>query len=441
MSSVELQNNVVNELNKKYKKDSDYLIDILNYPHLLGHLAGKTKLTELHSFMIHYLWNNEKSASLQAHRGSYKTTAVGIIGPIWWLLYHPTDRIALCRKTFTDAARVVRSIEKIMTMPEVQYLYYLAHGFKPKFQTKKFGELSFNFKSVITPEASITAHGLDYGFTGKHYDKILFDDFETLKDRISKAERTKTIEIIREVQTNVIEHGKPTMFDGTPWHKHGGWNECPKPLKFDVYKCGILSEKEIEEKKKSTTNVLFAANYLLKHVLDEDVLFGDPYYERWRHSLVGVKGHLDAAFDGNNTNALTFLAKKSDNRLQGIGFSYKGNVKDWTKAIVDKYKEFRCRVLYIETNADQGFTADKLKAEGLNVITYSENQNKHNKITTYLYDRWKYIDWDERTDPEYLLQIVDYSEGEDLDDAPDSVASLIREAFHSVNKNDNLWRM
>lgn len=62
--------------------------------------------------------------------------------------------------------------------------------------------------------------------------------------------------------------------------------------------------------------------------------------------------------------------------------------------------------------------------------------NKHQKISGYLYDQWTNIEWDEKTDLEYLVQITDYEKGGEPDDAPDSAASLVqRGGFSSVQLN------
>jgi hypothetical protein len=66
---------------------------------------------------------------------------------------------------------------------------------------------------------------------------------------------------------------------------------------------------------------------------------------------------------------------------------------------------------------------------GLKVISYDESQNKHVKITTYLYEVWQKIFWSMESSKEYLLQLVDYREGAEPDDAPDSAASIFREGF------------
>ena len=59
---------------------------------------------------------------------------------------------------------------------------------------------------------------------------------------------------------------------------------------------------------------------------------------------------------------------------------------------------------------------------------YHESMNKYVKISTYLRESWKDIVFIKETDPEYINQILDYTENAEHDDAPDSIASLLRAA-------------
>jgi len=52
--------------------------------------------------------------------------------------------------------------------------------------------------------------------------------------------------------------------------------------------------------------------------------------------------------------------------------------------------------------------------------------NKYLKISTYLRKHWKNIIFLEDTDPEYINEILDYTEDAEHDDSPDSAASIIR---------------
>lgn len=417
------------------------LSHIRNNPHIIGHLAGKEKLFDLHSYWIKYIWLTNNFRSLQGHRGSYKTTAVTIIGSIYWMLFKPNDRIAIIRKTFTDATEVLETIKNIMMLPEIKLLFYKVHGFEPKLKVNRNNKLVYNFKNTQTPEGNINAYGIDTAITGKHFDRIICDDIITIKDRLSQAERVKTENMIMELQTNIIDPGKPISFVGTPWHKDDGWKICPTPLKFDVYSTKILTEKEIAEKRKLTTPQLFSINYELIHTRDESKLFQDIKYDSFLNNKYSkIVGHIDAGFSGNNYTALTIMGRvRLEKMIIGVGFCFQENIKDKWEFILQKLKKYSCKIVYVEENADKGFVADELKKRGLVVKSYHENLNKHYKITTYLYSEWENIYWDEAaTDTEYLNQIYDYEEKAEFDDAPDSASSLIRKAFYG-SSTDLLW--
>jgi hypothetical protein len=421
------------------KFPSDYLENIRKYPHLIGHLVGKTKLTEIHSDWIKYIWDSEhvpdlngefkNHRSLMGHRGSYKTTAITEIGCIWWLLFHPNDRIAIIRKPYTEAAKTLWTIKKYMQTEAIRALFYKTHGIFPDFAVKKENKLSFVFKKIITKEGNIDCYSIDGNYTGNHYDKILCDDIIILRDRISRAERENTKEGCRELITNIIDPNKQCMFVGTPWHEHDAWEILPPAIKFSADKTGILSAAELEEKKSRTTSVLFSINYKLEYTKDEGAIFQNPFYDHWDWKATDTIAHLDAKFKGNHTAALTFYSTRTiDGRPQMTGWIFHENVKEKTNWIVDQCKRMRSKKLYIENNPDKGYTGDVLKSAGLNVNEYAECANKHVKIVTFLKDLWKDVVWDNNVDPEYMNQILDYKEGEEPDDAPDSAASIIRAA-------------
>jgi predicted phage terminase large subunit-like protein len=94
--------------------------------------------------------------------------------------------------------------------------------------------------------------------------------------------------------------------------------------------------------------------------------------------------------------------------------------------------------MYNEVNADKGMVARDLKKLGVKVVTYSETTNKYIKIVTYLKKVWKDIIFVNGTDPEYIEQITDYTDVAEHDDAPDSLASLIREMYPKLGRDENI---
>jgi hypothetical protein len=413
---------------------------IAQYPHILGHLIGFEKLNIWHTRWINHTWEADVPRALQAYRGGYKTTAIVLTGCIRWMLFHPNDRILLLRKKFSDAAEVVRAISRAMQTVEVNELFKQAHGEYPEAMVNKEGNLTYSFKKTNTIEGSITGLGIEQGITGHHYDKIVCDDIITLRDRISRAERERTIEMVREVATNIIDPGKGSIWTGTPWHREDAWKEIrrfARIARYPISKYNFIGEEAAEKKKRTTTPYLYSANYELELGKDESLLFSEPIWpRRWDHSIQGAMAQLDTAFDGDHYCALTIAAptrKEGNNQwYQAVGFTYPGNVEDWEGTIVSLCKKYRVKYLYVETNADKGASAKRLASRGLRVKPYTEGMNKHIKIGTYLYKVWPYIEWSGDTDEEYMSQVTEYKEGVEPDDAPDSAAALFREAFDTA---------
>lgn len=424
------------------EEEHKILAKIAKYPHLLGHLVGLDKLTEQHSQWIHYCWNTNEHTSLQAHRGSFKTTSVTFLGPVWWLLFNPEETISISRKTHTEACDTLAAIMKIYQNPEIQALYHMAHGKIPVPTISRNNRVAFDFKTSVTKEGSIDVYGVESSMTGTHYGKMLLDDIVTLKDRLSKADRERTKQFLMEVLTNIINPGKQVCHLGTPWHKNDAWEISPQPiLKFDVNSTGILTAEQIAEKKSRTTPSLWAANYDLVHQSDDRQLFSEPQFGEWQHSPMKAAAHLDAAFGGDCTSGFTIM-RRTSTHIQAIGRCWTGHIKSHYIEIITMCQHYRVDTLYVETNADKGFVAEALRETAramgyyLKVVEYAERQQKDIKIATNLQYHWKDLIWDSSTDGDYISQVTDWIEGQEPNDCPDSAASLLREHFGGPKGKD-----
>ena len=89
-------------------------------------------------------------------------------------------------------------------------------------------------------------------------------------------------------------------------------------------------------------------------------------------------------------------------------------------------ERLKCWPLDCEENGDKGFLYKEIRRRGKWAKGYSENQNKVIKISTYLRKWWPNIIFLRGTDPEYIDQIMDYTEQAEHDDAPDSAACCCR---------------
>jgi hypothetical protein len=426
------------EVWKQQLYSDDFLQIIADEPHKLGWFIGRDKLNDIHSEWIKWCWDSNDPRALQAFRGGYKTTSVLLVGAIRWMLFHPDDRIGIIRKNFNAAADVTNTIATAMAQPEVRELFRYAHGVTPKVVRQRDGRYQWNFKRTITPEGNLTPLGIDGSITGSHFDKVLTDDIVTIKDKISRAERERTKEMVHEIAANIIDPGQGSTWIGTPWHREDAWGEieevCGGIAKYPISRFNFLPKGEAEKKRRLTTPFLYAINYELELQKDESLLFSDPVFSTgWDFSIRDVVAQIDAAYDGDHYCAMTIAAPLrtigKETYYQAVGFTYPGNIRDWYDEIVRLCKKYRVKYTYEETNADKGMSARDLKARGLRIRSYAEGQNKHLKISTHLYRFWRNIEWAPETEDEYMAQVMDYREKSEPDDAPDSAASLFREAY------------
>lgn len=411
------------------KQNKELAKKIIDKPHILGNYLGYDRLVDIHSKWIKDCFLAKEDYSLQAHRGSYKTTSVAMVGCIWWLLFNFNDRILLIRKDFTAASDVLKVISRQMATPAMHTLFLELYGFDYKTKIDRSDKWTWDLKETESREGNLNAFGMSPNITGTHGDKVLCDDIITLKDRLSQAERNKTAEYIRELRTNIIDPGQPIIFTGTPWHKQDGWYILPEPDIYTIYQTNLekFDAAHIKKLKENTTPTLFSINYELKHIASENQMFTNPLFGEWdfRESCVG---HIDAKYEGMDTGALTFFGHTNNEEypFQSVGFKFDCHIDDYIDTIKMLFKKYNCSVIYKEKNDDKGYVVKMLNQQKIPAIAYHEVENKHIKISNYIYPLWKKIRWANETDLEYLNQIVDYEEGATPDDAPDSLGSIIK---------------
>lgn len=182
---------------------------------------------------------------------------------------------------------------------------------------------------------------------------------------------------------------------------------------------------------------LFAANYELRHIASEDVIFDDPQMCDDITKVYNGYSHCDAAFYGEDYTAFTAIAIH-DSKFYVFGKCWRKHIDDVTDEICDWYNKLLSQKMYIETNADKGYVAKQFRNKGLRVSTYNESQNKYIKIVSYLKFEWQDVIFVEGTDDEYIDMICDYNEDAEHDDPPDSLASLIRILQGKKNRINNL---
>lgn len=386
-------------------------------------MLGFTKLTELHNGWIVDMVRGKEDKTLQAHRGSYKTTCVSIALAIIIILT-PRKKTLFMRKTDTDVKEVIKQVQKILLDPHTLYFVQVIYGVSLRLPVSSATEINTNLATDIKGTSQLVGIGTQASLTGKHFDCVFTDDIVNVNDRISRAERDRTKMVYQELQ-NIRNRGGRIYNTGTPWHKSDAFTLMPNIERFDCYQTGLIPREDLEQIKESMTASLFAANYELRHVAEEDVIFSNPRTD-YDPSLVEQGDcHIDAAYGGEDYTAFTIVSKR-DGNYYFYGRLWRKHVDGCLDEIQGLRKRFNAGRIYCEDNGDKGYLAKELRKRGERAVTYHENMNKFLKITSYLKAEWKNVYFVSGTDKEFIDQICDYNENAEHDDAPDSVASQVR---------------
>lgn len=409
---------------------------LLDYPYLFGHMIGFHDLTQMHNNWMRSMILGEEDETLQAHRGSYKTTCVSIALAVIMVVY-PNDKTMFMRKTDQDVKEVLIQVKNILLSPVMQELARRIYVKNLILPTSSATAITTNLVYSIKGTAQLVGIGTKSSLTGKHFDRIFTDDIVNVEDRVSRAERERTKLVYQELQ-NIKNRGGRIINTGTPWHKDDCFALMPNPHKFTWKDTGLISEDEAEEIRAHMTNSLFAANYELKHIAEDDVIFGNPQTGADASLVLDGMSHCDAAFYGEDYTALTIMGIH-DGKFYVFGKCWRKHIDSVMDEIIVWCNKFRCRKMYNELNADKGYVANEFKKRGLRVVRYNEKENKYIKIVSYLKFEWKNVVFVKGTDQEYIDQICEYNENASHDDCPDSLASLIRALGKKASRSgDNL---
>lgn len=404
-----------------------------NEPYKIGHWVGFKDLTTLHNEWLRSFLYAEDDQTLLAHRGSYKTTDLSLFLAIHTVI-KPNENVMFFRKTDDDVTEVLTQSQKILKSGAFQKIVCDLYDTDLQLLKENNSEIHTNLCTSTKGISQVVGLGIGTSITGKHADIVVTDDIVNLKDRISKAERERTKIQYMELQ-NIRNRGGRFINTGTPWHKEDAISIMPNVRRYDCYSTGLITRDKLEELRQSMSDSLFAANYELKHIADKDAMFKEPKFTKDNELIYGGMAHIDAAYDGEDGTAYTIFHKLSDGRIIGFGKRWDKHVDDCLGEIGVYHKMLRAGSISCEKNADKGYLAKELRGLKYSVNTYDESMNKFVKISTYLRSNWKNIIWLEDTDPEYINEILDYSENAEHDDSPDSAASLLRKMENRASYN------
>lgn len=401
---------------------------LIERPHEYGQMLGYTKLTPLHSRWIRGMLLGRGDATLQAHRGSYKTTAFSV-GLTALMVMRGDLSLMFVRKTDDDVKKVVRNVARNLRHPVTQAVYRTLTGRPLELLTDTSTEITTSAYTSVNAGAQLTGIGTQSSITGKHADFIWTDDIVNTQDRRSRAERERIKQFYAEL-INVCNPGGRINNSGTPWHPEDAFTVMPAPVRYDWRATGLMTEQQIERVRANMPPSLFAANYELQHIAAENALFTEaPRFTDDASLLRDGVAHIDAAYGGEDYTAFTCGRRQGDT-IYMYGRMWRAHVDTVLDAALYDADRLMCAPVYSEDNGDKGYLRKEINQRGRRGASYHEKENKYFKIATYLRKWWNNIVWLKGTDPDYINQIMNYTEDAEHDDAPDSAASVVRYLDH-----------
>lgn len=415
------------------QEESRRYLDLLYHePYKIGHWVGFKDLTALHNEWLRTFLYSDIDQTLLAHRGSFKTTTLSLFLAIH-VVVKPNENVMFFRKTDTDVIEVITQTAKILQSPVMQMIIKSLYGFDLQFLKITNSEIHTNLCTSPKGVSQVVGLGISTSITGKHADIVITDDIVNLKDRISRAERERTKMQYMELQ-NIKNRSGRFINTGTPWHKEDAISIMPNVKRYDCYSTGLIDREQLENIRKSMTDSLFAANYELKHIADKDTMFKNPRFVSDISLIYDGIAHIDASYGGADGTAFTIAKQTADGYIL-FGKRYNKHVDDCLTDIKKLIKHYRAGTVFCEDNADKGYLRKELAQIGLSSSGYHESMNKYVKIATYLKSNWDKTYFLQDTDPEYMNEILDYSEFAEHDDSPDSAASIIRKLSAKIEVN------
>jgi hypothetical protein len=409
------------------------ILHILKEPDDLGRRVGFKDLTTLHGEWIREMINGQGDYTLQAHRGSYKSSCLAVAIAILMIL-KPKRNIIFLRKTDSDVAEMLGMVSKILRTQVIQDIVLRYWHKALKITGESMNHLSTNLWDSPMGAPQLLGLGIRSSITGKHAWYVITDDICNKDDRESRAERERTKTQYDELQ-NIRNKGGRIINLGTPWHKDDVFTKMPNIHKYDCYTTRLITKEQLEQLRQSMAPSLFAANYELKHIASSEVIFETPpQFTDDALKLRDGVAHVDAAYGGSDYTAFTCGRRDWDNDIMYLyGKLWHKSVDKVMDQIIEEAKRLMCEPIKCEKNGDKGFLVKEFFRKGAYASGYIEDMNKNTKICTYLRKWWPKIVFLEGTDAEYIDQILDYTEHAEHDDAPDSAACVCRNLEHGYH--------
>ena len=190
--------------------------------------------------------------------------------------------------------------------------------------------------------------------------------------------------------------------------------------KDPAYRSNLLALPEYERQQ------LLDGNWKIKK---QGSVFKNPNFAEWRLDVDNIM-YVDPAFGGSNNTSVSIVGDLFGT-YQARGLTWREDIYNIRKRIVDVAKAYRVGTIIVETNGDKGASLRELKNLWPAVTGIEERTNKHVRIIQHVYHNWNQILFasdinNTEASRKWMSNILAYEEGLEPDDEVDSLAGAMR---------------
>jgi len=188
---------------------------------LAKYVLGYSQITtRTHKEIIACLESDSRRKLLCLPRGSFKST-IGVVSYcIFKIISNPNIRILIDSELYTNSSNFLREIKSHLESE----LFIALFGDLKSSSTWNDGEVIISTRTIHRKEATITCSGIGAGKTGQHYDLIIGDDYNSIKNSYTPENRQKVIDHYR-LNQSILEPDGEYVVIGTRYADNDliGW--------------------------------------------------------------------------------------------------------------------------------------------------------------------------------------------------------------------------
>lgn len=313
-------------------------------------------------------------------RGTFKSSVITIGFSLQYVLNDPNARILIDSETFSKAKAFLAEIKgHLETNEAFREIFFFIHGKYPDEGKKKDmlwsdSQLNLAVRTRPLKEPTFSCAGIDVTKNGMHYDLIIMDDLHSEKNVTSKEMINQVIDHWK-LSYSLLDPGKPSIIIGTRWdyndlyqyildNKRESFNILiRRAIRTDgsLFFPQRLTQKFLDETKKTQGARIFSAQYLNEPVDDENATFKRENFSYVSWELIKDRPinwylSVDPSFEGEYSDYAALVIAGMDyqrdlyvRHILRQKMDYKGIIEQ----VFDLYTRYRPKQILLETIGTQ----------------------------------------------------------------------------------------